>query len=302
VTAPRFDRVFPVSEVERIRREAEAVCAKLRIVPSSLSANHRLRRVYEAVDRDLELHRADGDWDRLPDAIELSHTTEILEHPRSRNWLEPQSLVSAMNYAHDLTLMATATYVAESGNDVRPHQAKGPGARPDMWIHVGADSGPIEHKTSLKLDEPTSIAAAEADRIVNDAFTSADHQNRGTSFAMVSLGAFRTRAADLDAVRAAADRMFALEYPELRHVVGALLFSVGLARGELPGALPGNYGDRHPRAGPHAAFGVEIDPRRFLGHVVPRWAPNPAYSGKVPMRPKGSPGPAFFLPFASSQH
>jgi len=255
--------------------------------------------VYEAAVHDLQLHTVDGHWEQGPDTIELAHTVRILRHSRSKQWLEVDKLPDAGNYRHDLTLMAAATYVAEAGNDVRPHPtlARG-GARPDMWIHTDSLSGPIEHKAPERLNEPAALTTADADRLVANVFKSARHQIGAVPFALVSVGGFRVPRALLDETRLAAERLFATGAAELKHVLGLLAFSVGLARKELPGMLPGAYGERHPGVGIHAALAVEIDPGRFDGLIVPRIARNPHYAGPVSIYRPGEPGNGFYLPFS----
>jgi hypothetical protein len=298
VNDARLDWVLPRAEVQRILDEASALFRAFGLTVASLPASHRLRRIHDAVGADLQAHGHDGRWERGPDIVELGHTVRILRHSRSRQWLDLNVLRSSSNYRHDLTLMAAATYVAEAGNDVRPHpSASRAGPRPDMWIHVDTLSGPIEHKAPDRLNERETLTAADADRVIQDAFEKADHQIQAVRFAFVSLGGFRVPRAHLDEIRLAGERFFAAAPPKLRHVLGLLAFSIGPARGELPGKLPGLYGDRHPGVDPHLALAVEVDPRRFDGQVVPRVARNAQYSGPIAIRRGGEKGPGFYLPF-----
>lgn len=292
----RFDRVFPPSEVKRVLTDAVVLLNKLGIPPATLPVSHRLRRIYEAADADLRLHAGDSEWANLADTVELQHSVRILEHARSRHWFDAKALRSSSNYRHDLTLMAAATYLAEAGNEVKPHTSKTAGPRPDMWIFVDAVAGPIEHKAPERLDEPGQLTSADADRVVAGAFESARHQIARASFALLSVGGFRVAGAQLDEARAAGERFFQHDQPDVRHVPAMLVFTVGVARADLPGGLPGTYADRHPNAGVYSRFAVEIDATRFMGILACRVARNPYYSGPVTIRKAGECAEGFYLP------
>jgi hypothetical protein len=207
---------------------------------------HRLMELMDAAEAAAATFRAGAPAIDPLATVELHGMLQQLDRWRNHpSW--PRLLPSLKNpedFPHVAVTLAAASFLSDMGNGVELVPA-GDTRSPDLRLHLGARSAvSTEVKAPLALQRPatpidTSTAAEILERAFKKAGTGVGGQLAPGADAVLVLGGFALRNADLAALQSAA-RELLRRYPEERkHVLGVAIVWLGALVDSRPAGVVG---------------------------------------------------------------
>lgn len=238
--------------------------------PTPAKFPHRLMELTSAAELAAASFRAGRPAVDPVATAELHGMVEQLErwknHPSWPGFVA--ALKSPQDFPHVLITLAAASFLTDAGNGVELVVAPGKSRSPDLRLHLGARNAvSTEVKVPRLLHRPpVALDERQANEIVRDAFGKAGSGATGQlapgADGLLVVGGFSLRSADLNALEAAARRLFTHYLEERKHVMGIAFVSlvalvesrpsgIGQTLPTLSGALDARIVKNENYAGPN---------------------------------------------------